>query len=106
MSKTNTFTTEGVLDETNIILFGVSCSSYVNLDPPNVPPSGDLRVTIRDSATADDSGTILCRFVLNAQGGLQSVTFPAGVRITEGVAVNIDNSTDPHEDIVVVLDYA
>jgi hypothetical protein len=65
-----------------------------------------LRVTIRDSATADDSGTILCRFVISPQGGLQSVTFPAGVRITEGVAVNIDNSTDPHGDILVVLDYA
>lgn len=105
MSKTNTFTAEGVLDETNIILFGVSCSSFI-APPPAVPANGDVRVTIRDSDTADDSGTILCRFVITVQGGLQSVTFPAGVRITEGVAVNIDNSSDPHSDILVVLDYA
>ena len=105
MSKTTALTGEGVLAETNIILFGVSCSSYI-APPPAVPASGDIRVTIRDSATADDSGTILCRFVINPQGGIQAVTFPAGVRITEGVAVNFDQPTDPHNDVVVVIDYA
>lgn len=111
MSKTTSLTAAGVISETNIILFGASVSSETVGDPAAVPPvnppSGAIVVTIRDATAADGTGSILARFVVGQEGGMQSITFPAGVRVTEGIAVNITNSSpEPHYDFLIVLDYS
>ena len=45
--------------------------------------------------------------IISADGMQQqmtSVTFPAGVRVTKGVAVNV--TANGHDDILVIVDYA
>jgi len=103
MSKTASLTAQGVIDIPNAIVFGLQLTSVI----PAPPPSGLLSVVIRDDASAGGSGEILARMTISQDGMQQqmtSVTFPAGVRVTKGVAVNV--TANGHDDILVVVDYA
>ena len=106
MSLVKSFTANGVLEGKQNVVFGISASSFVNpASPP--PPAGPCLITVRDDAAVSGTGRILARFVITAEGGSQSIIFPAGVRCTNGVAITITNSSpDAHGDIVVVIDYS
>lgn len=104
MSKTESLTAQGVIDIPNAIVFGLQLTSVTS---DETPPTGSLIVIIRDDASAGGSGEILARMIISADGMQQqmtSVTFPAGVRVTKGVAVNV--TANGHDDILVIVDYA
>ena len=49
---------------------------------------------------------ILANLFVSADGnmGTMQVTFPAGVRVTKGIAVNV--TANGHTDFTVIIDYA
>jgi hypothetical protein len=106
MSKVANLTAQGVLDEQNIIVFGIQIHTNPSGGPDPPPPTGDLLVTVRDDATAGGSGVILTRLFVSQDNmtGQRHVTFPAGVRVTKGVAVNV--TANGHHDFTVIIDYA
>ena len=105
MSLVKSFTTDGVLDGKQNVVFGISAST---LPDPTNPPSGPLMVTVRDDSAFGGNGIILARIVIGgAEGGMQSVIFPAGVRCTNGVAITITQPTpNPHTDVHITIDYS
>lgn len=106
MSLVKSFTTDGVLDGKQNVVFGISVSSAIG----NPPPTGALLITVRDDAAVGGTGVILARFVITPEGGDESVIFPAGVRCTNGVAITLTQPTGggaiAHTDVVVVIDYS
>ena len=104
MSTVKTLTAAGVATGKHAILFGITASTSIGATNP---ASGDVVFEVRDSAAADGTGDLIARLILAPQSGLQTITFPAGVRCGNGIAVNITNSTpDAHSDIVVSIDYS
>jgi hypothetical protein len=107
MSLVKSFTANGVLEGNQNVVFGIQCSTFTPPPPSGTPASGWLLVTVRDDAAVSGSGTVIARFAISPEGGMQSVIFPAGVRCNNGVAITITNSSpDPHDDVVVVIDYS
>ena len=106
MSTVKTLTATGVATGKHAILFGITASSLV--DPTGTPPTGDVSIVINDAAAADGTGDVIARLIIPATGGMGTVlTFPAGVRCGNGIAVNITNSTpDAHADLMVHIDYS
>ena len=108
MSKVANLTAQGVIDEPNAIVFGLQVHSNPSTgeggSPP--PPTGNLIVTFRDDAAAGGSGVILANLFVTQDGnmGTMQVTFPAGVRVTKGIAVNV--TANGHTDFTVIIDYA
>ncbi len=104
MSTVKTLTAAGVATGKHAILFGITVSTLIAVPPP----SGDLVVVVRDSTAADGTGDLIARIILPpAQSAMETLTFPAGVRCSNGIAVNITNSSpDAHSNIVVSIDYS
>ena len=107
MSTVKTLTATGVATGKHAILFGITASSLIDPTSPS-PPSGEVSIVINDAATADGTGDVIARLILPATGGMGTVlTFPAGVRCGNGIAVNITNSSpDAHPNLVVSIDYS
>lgn len=106
MSTVKSLTAAGVATGKHAILFGITVSSVI--DPTAPPPSGDAVFEVRDSTAADGSGDLIARMVLAPNGsGMNTLTFPAGVRCGNGIAVNITNSLPTaHDSLVVSIDYS
>lgn len=103
MSTVKSLTAAGVATGKHAILFGITASTVVGAPPP----TGDLVVVVRDSTAADGTGDLIARLVLTPQTDVKTITFPAGVRCGNGIAVNITNSSpDAHGDFVVSIDYS
>ena len=107
MSKTDSLTAQGVIDIPNAIIFGMQLTSVID---PVAAPSGELVVVVRDDAAAGGTGSILARMVVSGDGLANqnaSVTFPAGVRVTKGVAITVTNSLpDAHNNFLFICDYS
>lgn len=104
MSTVKSLTAAGVATGKHAILFGITVST----DVPTPPPSGALVVEVRDSAAADGTGDLIARILMRPDfSGMETITFPAGVRCGNGIAVNITQpSPDVHDDFVVSIDYS
>lgn len=104
MSRMETLTADGVVGDGNNILFSLTFTSQITAPTP--PATGPCYVEVRDSDTADGSGDLLVRLVITDEqkGGHETVFFPAGVLIMEGIACNI--TTGGHGDLTVSVDYA
>ena len=107
MSTVKSLTAAGVATGKHAILFGITVSSVI--DPTAPPPSGDVVFEVRDSTAADGTGDLIARLLLTAGAGssMNTLTFPAGVRCSNGIAVNITNSSPAaHDSLVVSIDYS
>ena len=106
MSTVKSLTAAGVATGKHAILFGITVSSVI--DPTAPPPSGDVVFEVRDSTAADGTGDLIARLLLTANGSsMTTLTFPAGVRCSNGIAVNITNSSPAaHDSLVVSIDYS
>ena len=99
MSSIRTATATSVISVKHCVIFGISLSSIID---PASPPTDNLIIEIRDSATADGSGDLVAVLVHGMESDMKQLLFPAGARCGKGVAVNM--TLNGHTNVAVCVD--